>query len=130
MVSTLMLPLSSISMPLYLKQGTQRAKESAAGALVNLTAKTDVNKFSVAAAGGIPPLVALLSKSYPSEVTAMSHECAAAVLCNLAFNNENRTDIASQGGIPLLVEVSWPPGLPLACACEHVHSCFLWPSLF
>lgn len=54
-----------------LTQGSQQAKESAAGALVNLTAKTDINKFCVAHAGAIPPLTALLSKPYPSEVISL-----------------------------------------------------------
>lgn len=73
---------------------------------MNLSAKTDVNKFAIAAAGGIQPLVALLGSDAPEVVTRMTHECAAAVLCNLAFNNENRQEIARAGAIPLLVKAS------------------------
>ena len=80
-------------------------KEAACGALVNLSAKTDVNKFAIAAAGGLEPLVALLDFGNP-EATNTSYECASAALCNLAFNNGNRVKIAAAGAIPRLVKVT------------------------
>ncbi|CAI5478592.1 unnamed protein product [Closterium sp. Yama58-4] len=88
-----------------LSVGSQAAKEAACGALVNLSAKTDVNKFQIAVAGGITPLVSLLDFNQPN-ASRTSYECASAALCNLAFDNENRLKIAAAGAIPLLVEVA------------------------
>ncbi|GJP40350.1 hypothetical protein CLOM_g24623 [Closterium sp. NIES-68] len=88
-----------------LSVGSQAAKEAACGALVNLSAKTDVNKFQIAVAGGIPPLVLLLDFNQPN-ASRTSYECASAALCNLAFDNENRLKIAAAGAIPLLVQVA------------------------
>ena len=85
-------------------QAPQSGKEAACGALVNLSAKTDVNKFAIAAAGGLEPLVALLDFGNP-EATNTSYECASAALCNLAVNNANRLKIAAAGAIPRLVKV-------------------------
>ncbi|CAI5980320.1 unnamed protein product [Closterium sp. NIES-65] len=87
-----------------LSVGSQAAKEAACGALVNLSAKTDVNKFQIAVAGGILPLVSLLDFNQPN-ASRTSYECASAALCNLAFDNENRLKIAAAGAIPLLVQV-------------------------
>lgn len=45
-----------------------------------------------------------------SQVTAMTHEYAAFVLRDLASaNHHNQKAIAREGGIPLLIQVSWPP---------------------
>lgn len=85
-------------------QGTPDACEAAAGALVNLSAKNEVNKLSIAAAGAIPWLTRMLDgKAMFSSFT--TQEIAAAALCNLSVNDSNRVEIAKEGAIPLLIQV-------------------------
>ncbi|CAL1157836.1 unnamed protein product, partial [Cladocopium goreaui] len=58
----------------------------------------DQNKAAIAAAGGIPPLVALVTSGSDS-----AKEPAAGALRNLAMNDQNMAAIAAAGGIPPLV---------------------------
>lgn len=85
-------------------QGTPEACEAAVGALVNLSAKNEVNKVCIAAAGAIPWLIRMLDgKSMYSSFT--TQEIAAAAICNLAVNERNRIEIAKEGAIPKLIQV-------------------------
>jgi hypothetical protein len=85
-------------------QGTPDASEAAAGALVNLSAKNEVNKLCIAAAGAIPWLIRMLDgKAMFSTFT--TQEIAAAALCNLAVNEQNRVEISKEGAIPKLIQV-------------------------
>ncbi|CAL1142550.1 unnamed protein product, partial [Cladocopium goreaui] len=79
-------------------EASDREKEEAAKILANL-AVNDENKAAIAAAGGIPPLVALVTRGSDS-----AKKYAARALGNLASNNDqNKAAIAAAGGIPPLV---------------------------
>ena len=73
------------------------AKEFAAGALSKLSANVD-NKVSIAAAGAIQLLVALLQNG-----TDVAKEMVTITLRNLSSNEDNRVSIAAAGAIPRLV---------------------------
>ena len=79
-------------------EASDREKKEAAVALANLAVRNDQNKAAIAAAGGIPPLVALVESA--SDATKKS---AAAALQSLAVNDQNQAAIAAAGGIPPLV---------------------------
>lgn len=57
------------------------------------------NTSVIAAAGGVPPLVALLREAAHAAV----HEDATGALCNIADNTATRTAIAQAGGIASLI---------------------------
>ena len=76
------------------------AKKQAADVLSNLAASNVKSRESIAAAGAIPPLVALLTHG-----SAQSQYSAAAALCSVANREENILLIAAAGAIPPLVEV-------------------------
>ena len=78
-------------------EASDREKKEAANSLANL-AVNDQNKAAIAAAGGIPPLVALVTSGSDS-----AKEQAARALENLAPNDQNMAAIAAAGGIPPLV---------------------------
>jgi len=84
-------------LPLIALLLSPRVKVRAAWALANL-ALNDENRATIASAGGIPPLIALLGGG-PDNVKAQ----AALALGNLARNDDNRATIASAGGIPPLI---------------------------
>ncbi|XP_073387207.1 uncharacterized protein [Physcomitrium patens] len=87
-----------------LHQGTLDACEAAAGALVNLSARNEANKLTIAAAGAIPWLIRMLDgKGMFSSFT--TQEIASAALCNLAVNEQNRDEVAKGGAIPKLIQV-------------------------
>lgn len=77
---------------------TDDAKQKAAGVLSNLAASNVKSPESIAAAGGVPPLVALLTHG-----SAQSQYWAASALCNVANRDENIAIIAAAGAIPPLV---------------------------
>ena len=58
----------------------------------------DQNQAAIAAAGGIPPLVALVTSG--NDAAKLS---AAGALLNLALNDQNQAAIAGAGGIPPLI---------------------------
>ena len=77
------------------------AADTAADAVVVvnfLAAYSSASQTAFAAAGVIPPLIALLAS--PS---IRVQENAAVALCSLSTNAENRVTIASAGGIPRLI---------------------------
>lgn len=60
--------------------------------------------MSIAAAGAIPWLTQMLDgKAKFSSFT--TQEIAAAALCNMSVNEQNRIEIGNEGAIPLLVQV-------------------------
>jgi hypothetical protein len=60
--------------------------------------------MSIAAAGAIPWLIQMLDgKAKFSSFT--TQEIAAAALCNMSVNEQNRIEIGNEGAIPLLVQV-------------------------
>eukprot|EP00435_Cladocopium_sp_Y103_P017605 s551_g4.t1 len=80
-------------------KASDREKKKAAESLANLALKNDENKVAIAAAGGIPPLVALVTSGSDAAKTQ-----AAFALRNLALkNDQNRAAIAAAGGIPPLI---------------------------
>ena len=79
-------------------EASDREKKEAVCALANLALRNDQNNAAIAAAGAIPPLVALVtSRSDASKLEA------ARALRNLARNDQNTAAIAAAGGIPPLV---------------------------
>ena len=78
-------------------EASDREKKEAAQILANL-AWNDQNRAAIAAAGGIPPLVALITSGSDS-----AKGYAAGALRNLARNDQNKAAIAAAGGIPPLV---------------------------
>ena len=85
------------------KLGSNEAmvQQHAAGALWNLALNND-NKDKIAAAGAIPPLVALLGPQSSSGV----QQHAAGALWNLALNNDNnKVKIRSAGGVAALTQL-------------------------
>jgi len=72
-------------------------KKEAAKILANLAMDVQ-NKAAIAAASGIPPLVALVTSGSDS-----AKQDAARALGNLAVNDQNKAAIAAAGGIPPLV---------------------------
>ena len=81
-----------------LRVGTEEQKQYAADALANL-AFYNANQAAIVAAGGIPPLVALVRDG----TTEYQKRNAAGALTNLASQTANRAAIAAAGGIPPLV---------------------------
>jgi len=92
--------------------GGGKQTERAAAALASLAGANDdnVSNFSkhkadvraaIAAAGGIPPLVALARGGSDGQ-----KEAAAGALANLAWNADNQVAIAQAGGIPPLVALA------------------------
>jgi len=77
---------------------TDDAKQKAARVLDNLAASNVKSRESIAAAGGVPPLVALLTHG-----SAQSQYWAASALCIVANRDENIAMIAAAGAIPPLV---------------------------
>jgi hypothetical protein len=75
------------------------AKENAAATLSNLALNAD-NEVAIPAAGGIAPLVKLLT-----EGSAVAKEKAAGALSNLAGNADNEVAILAAGGIAPLVKL-------------------------
>ena len=71
---------------------------TSARGLARLSANNADNKVMVAAAGAIPPLVALLRSS-----SACVQRSASGALRNLSFNDDNRIKVAAAGAIPPLV---------------------------
>ena len=84
------------------KLGSNEAmvQQHAAGALWNLALNND-NKDKIAAAGAIPPLVALLGPQSSSGV----QQHAAGALWNLALNNDNKVKIRFAGGVAALTQL-------------------------
>ena len=78
-------------------EASDREKKEAAEILANL-ATDDQNKAAIAAASGIPPLVALVTSGSDS-----AKQDAARALGNLAVNDQNKAAITAVGGIPPLV---------------------------
>lgn len=77
-----------------------QAAQQAAGALANLASNTTADQDAIREAGGIPPLVWLLSAGASS--VAAQH--AAGALWNLAAGNQaNQDAIREAGGLRLLV---------------------------
>ena len=83
-----------------LRKGTKQQKETAAYQLGRLALEEGVAKAAIAAAGGIPSLVALVRDGTTDE----QEENAAFALSRLAYGNDaNKAAIAAAGGIPPLV---------------------------
>ena len=72
-----------------------------AGALARLAYDNDANKATIADAGGIPPLVALVHDG-----TEIQKTQAALALMRLAAEDTNAVAIAAAGGIPPLVALA------------------------
>lgn len=89
-----------------LEEGSDRAKEQAAGALLNL-AVNPVNQVHIAECNGIHVLTKLLANSSDSVKTLV-----AGTLRNLAANEQNRVGIANAGAIPELVILLHESALP------------------
>ena len=84
-----------------LSAGTPAGQEEAAGAIMNLVTESPKRQKAVADAGGIMPLVMLLTWG-----TAAAREQAAAALGNLAHKNEiNRKAIVAAQALPALIEM-------------------------
>mmetsp|Transcript_42278 Transcript_42278/g.99926 ORF Transcript_42278/g.99926 Transcript_42278/m.99926 type:complete len:709 (-) Transcript_42278:314-2440(-) len=82
------------------KAGDDAVIEGAAVALSNL-ALAEQGRAAVIAAGGMPPLVRILSSS---EMRDAAHAAAAGALRNLACGAAGRENIISLGGVELLVK--------------------------
>ena len=83
-----------------LSSPSQKAQNAAAAAIHLLSSNGD-NKISIAQAGGIPRLVALLAATENADGQAY----AAAALRLLSTSPENKVEIISNGGIPYLVQM-------------------------
>ena len=80
-------------------EASHTEKQDAAVGLANLANENDQNRVAIAAAGGIPALVALVTSS-----SKASKIQAASALGSLAFgNSQNKMAVAAAGGIPPLV---------------------------
>ena len=76
-----------------------RVQKEVASAIWAMTRDNPDNQIAIAAAGGIPPLIALL-EGHP-EV----HRDVAGALWSLAANSDNQQSIAAEGGIAPLVQL-------------------------
>jgi len=83
-----------------LSSPSQKAQNAAAAAIHLLSSNGD-NKISIAQAGGIPRLVALIAAKENPDGQAY----AAAALRLLSTSPENKVEIISNGGIPYLVQM-------------------------
>jgi vacuolar protein 8 len=83
-----------------LSSPSQKAQNAAAAAIHLLSSNGD-NKISIAQAGGIPRLVALIA----AKENADGQAYAAAALRLLSTSPENKVEIISNGGIPYLVQM-------------------------
>jgi vacuolar protein 8 len=83
-----------------LRDGTEGAKEAAAGVLGNLATVNEENRTTIAQAGAIPLLVRLLRIGSP-----LVKEKAIRTLFNLTFAETIMETIARAGIIPLLVQL-------------------------
>merc|ERR1711977_194762 len=111
--------LTMCDIPPYIARlsGPDDVKAQAAWALANL-ALNDDNCVTIASAGAILPLIALLSG--PDE---MGKKQAARALANLALNDDNRATIASAGAIPPLIALLRGPDevkVHAACALANL----------
>ena len=79
------------------ERAVSEAREKAAAALANL-AKNFENEVNIVLAGGLPPLIALLSSGTP-----LAQEYAAAALFSLSFNADNKVVIAQARGVSPLI---------------------------
>ena len=87
------------------EDGSGSAQEQAAAALANLARDSADNRVSIIDAGGIKPLLALLSES-----TQKAKENAISALTALALGSRDiQNSIAAQGGVPLVA------GLMIQC---------------
>ena len=96
-----------------LTSASHEQRASAAKALEKL-AMNDDNRVSIARAGGIDPLVALIRSGTPEQKVY-----AAGALVSLAWNTENQVSIARAGGIEALVAIAssgTPKQMELAAA--------------
>jgi vacuolar protein 8 len=83
-----------------LSSPSQKAQNAAAAA-INLLSSNGDNKISIAQAGGIPRLAALIAATENADGQAY----AAAALRLLSTSPENKVEIISNGGIPYLVQM-------------------------
>ena len=81
-----------------LQNGTPKGKANAATALQDLARNNADSRVKIAQAGGIAPLIALLSSG-----DAAGKEQAAGALWNLGVNDDNKVKIVQAGGIAPLI---------------------------
>ena len=79
-------------------------REQAAAALAKLARQHKVAQRTIAAAGGIPPLITIL-KARRDDDTSEGREYAAAALSELAVGTDNRDAIVATDGLPPLISL-------------------------